>query len=96
MNTGAGERFVVARDLDSRQIRTHRRRDQCGHAAAQRIDGGPMAGMHAIGEQDHISLAERIDPDGSSGEAGVAVRADGEQFSAIGGKRRIDIPAQAA
>jgi len=41
-------------------------------------------------------LGGRIDPDGCSGEAGVAEGADGKQLAAVAGKRRIDVPAQAA
>src|SRR6266704_2098816 len=50
--------------------------------------------MHAIGEQYDVCLAERIDPDGSPGETGMAVGADRKQLTAIGRKWRIDVPTQ--
>ena len=56
----------------------------------------PRCGMHAVGEQDHVGAAGGIDPDGSSGESGVAVGADGKQFAAIARIGRVDIPAEAA
>ncbi len=52
--------------------------------------------MHAVGQQDNVSLAGGVNPNGGSGEAGMAEGADGEQLAAIAGKRRIDIPAEAA
>ena len=52
--------------------------------------------MHAIGQQDDVSVGLGVHPHGRAGEAGVAERADGEELAAIARMRRIDIPAEAA
>ena len=94
MNAGAGERFVITGNLDSGLIGAKRCRGDRGHPAAQRGDGRAAVRMHAIGEQDDVSLAERIDPHRGPRETGESVGADREQFTAIGRKRRVDIPPQ--
>ena len=53
-------------------------------------------GMHHVGQQDHVGIGGGIHPHRRSGEAGVAVGADGIQLAAIGRIGRIDVPAQAA
>ena len=92
----AAQGLVVAGERDALRVDSERRRHDGRHLAAQRREGRPRVGMHAVGQQDDVRLARRVDPDGGAGEAGVAVGADGEQVAAIAGERRIDVPAQAA
>src|SRR5438046_8498942 len=94
MDSGACQCFVIAGNPDSRLVRAESRRDDGGDPAAQRSNGRAAVGMHAIGEQYDVCLAEWIDPDRSPRETGMAVGADRKQLTAIGRKGRVDVPAQ--
>ena len=50
--------------------------------------------MHAVGQQDDVGLGGGVDPDRRSGEAGVAVGADGEQFAAVARSRGSRCPSR--
>ena len=88
--------LVVAGERHAGRVDAQRRRRDGRDLAAQAGDGRPAERVHAVRQQDHVRVADWIDPDGRAGEAGVAVRADGEQIAAIAGEWRIDIPAEAA
>ena len=74
--------------------------DRCGgdrrHLGAKRRDGRAQIGMHAVGQQDHVGLGHRVDPDRGAGESGVPEGAEGKSSPRLAGVRRIDIPAEAA
>ena len=92
----ADDGLVVAGEFHARGRNSERRRHDGRDAAAQRSDGMAAVRMHGVGQDDHVGAAERVDPERSAGESGVAVGADREQFAAIAGIGRIDVPAQAA
>ena len=96
VHAGGGEGFVIAGKGHARHRDSHRCGGDGGDFRAHRSERGARGGMHAVGEQDDVGLSGRVDPDGRSGEAGVAEGADGEQLAAVAGEGRIDIPAQAA
>ena len=50
MNSGSGQRFVIASDRYSRRFDSQRRRGNRGDPRAQRTDRRTPARMHAIGE----------------------------------------------
>ncbi len=52
--------------------------------------------MHGVGKDNDVSLRRRIDPQRRAGKPGVPVRANGQEVTAIGRKRRIDVPAEGA
>src|SRR2546426_9655809 len=96
MNSGAGQRLVIAGDLDPGLVRAERRGGDCRHAASQRADDRAVVWVHAVGEQYDIRLADWIDPHRGPGEAGVAIRTDREKLTTVGRKGGVDIPAQAS
>ncbi len=51
--------------------------------------------MNDVRKKDDERVAVGIDPERRSGKARVAIGADGKQFAAIAGERRIDIPTEA-
>jgi len=54
----------------------------------------PRAGVHAVGQQDDVAFGGRGRSRGSAGEAGMAVRSDGEQLAAVAGVDPSRCPAQ--
>ena len=56
--------------------------------------GGHHIHVHRVRQQHDISLRCGIDPQRSPRESRMPVTAHGQQFSAVGGKRRIDVPAK--
>ena len=52
--------------------------------------------MYGVCQQHDVGVGRRIDPQRCAREPGMPVTADGQQFSAIGGERRIDVPAKSS
>ena len=95
-HAGAGERLVVPVSVTPGASMPSAAATMVATLAAQRRERRPRVGVHAVGQQDDVALGRRVDPDGSAGEAGVAVGADGEQLAAVAGVGRVDVPAEAA
>ena len=53
-------------------VRDDRRRNHGGHSSAQVDDLTLAVGMHPAGQEDHITVGLRIDPEHRAGKAGVA------------------------
>ncbi len=70
--------------------------DGGSQTAAQGAERIAALQMDDVGKKDHERVAVGIDPKRRSGKARVAVGANGEEFAAIAGERRIDIPAETA
>ena len=52
--------------------------------------------MHAVRQEHDVALAAGIEPQRRAGEPGVPERSDRKQLAAVGGVRRVDVPAEAA
>ncbi len=52
--------------------------------------------MHRVGQDNNVSLGERINPQRSAGKSGMAIRPHRQQLAAVAGEGRVNIPSQAA
>ena len=96
-----GHRFVVAGDALPAELLFFARRkwqggsDRRSQLGSQRHRRSPSVWVDGVGQQDDVSLRDRIDPQRRPGESSVTERANRQEVAAIGGERRIDVPAKA-
>ncbi len=96
------QRLVVAGDAGHSQLvllgdgEVEARSDGGCNSRSQGNHRVAAARMHGVGEKNDVGVGDRVNPQRCAGEAGVAEGTDGEQFAAVGGKGRVDVPSEPA
>ena len=74
------------------QVARHRRSDHGCDAPAQRRHVTRTGRMQPARQEDDKGIRRRVEPERGPGEAGVPVRPEREQITAVGGEARVEVP----